>query len=535
MKKNVFYPVFLTLFAFLVVYFSAYFSQNAAFVIDDFDFGVYYDYNEKFYDVLFKNAYNWHGGGYFALFWARFFNFTIPLFLNIHPADFIGFPEGIIKGIFGVFIISITAKYSQIFYKSKILNVVSLIFCALLFFCLGLNFDSVFLSNAYFYRYPMSLLYFALFWYFIYLHITGLRKDKNFLKIGLLSLCAFALGSCLETAIFSSLLLVFLLIFYNFILNVICRLKKDLSETISKYKYVFDVNFYISSFVLYISAFLFLVSGSFQNLASDRGLSAIKFNFPDLREFIGLYNKICFCDELIYWIIFIIFYGIATYFAFRQKEIKNILFPLLMNISVLAVMFSLYFCGKTMYGQNQFWILRLNLIAFYKMQLYLALFILIGYVLKNVKHPKAFLVSFVILALPLLYNVKETYDIYIEENIKRYTIKQENYIAEKILRFYLLQNKTGLVDYEYKKAFCGGLPYWSNNTDINDNNQKYNIFTSVYYPLIYKDNKAFEIGYDFVDDAVRLYEEAGGVFSEDELKNIKFNRLKDDSFVLNIK
>lgn len=51
--------------------------------------------------------------------------------------------------------------------------------------------------------------------------------------------------------------------------------------------------------------------------------------------------------------------------------------------------------------------------------------------------------------------------------------------------------------------------------------------------MIYKDYKSLETGYCLQDNAMELFLNNGGNFSDEELGSLKFSKLFDDNFVLN--
>ena len=75
--------------------------------------------------------------------------------------------------------------------------------------------------------------------------------------------------------------------------------------------------------------------------------------------------------------------------------------------------------------------------------------------------------------------------------------------------------------------------HWSRDFICTDNENcgSYGALNSKYYPLIYKDNKTKTLEYCFNENAIDEFYKAGGCITEEEIKDIKFSRLKDDDFI----
>jgi len=531
LKKINYYRLILVIISVCIIILSGYFSQNSAFFYDEYDFGVAPYPSDSILKCMFNYAFTQHNGGYTTLIMLKALNFKLPVFLHLHPGDFLGFWNGIIKGIFGVFIILSVSKYINIFVKSKTLYLSAFFYFAFLYFYSGLYWESFFLRNISFYRYLFSFLFFSVFWYFIYKSIICKKTKINITNLVFMCLCGFIIGGNLETIAFSSVLLSLFLVFYNLIQKYFFGAVKN--------KYNLNLNFYLPVLFLFITSFILISSHGFKNIAEDRGLSDLAgsmHNFLyNINEFSILFFKYCFSDYLFYWIVFICLLIFSLYHAQKRNELYKIIFPVLMQISVLIITFSLIFCGKT--NENYFWIESPRVINIFFWQLHITLFILISYSLKFFRN-KRFILFLILLIIFLPLCIK-----FMTENIPSFFMRNEqfinykktNYITEKIMRFYYLKEQVPLLPEKYIGDDIS-FPHWMHNfSDGADCSSLSDTFSTIYYRYIYKSNIGTKIPFCIDNNAVNKFKKNGGVIKDYELENIKFSRLFDEDFVLNKK
>ena len=102
-------------------------------------------------------------------------------------------------------------------------------------------------------------------------------------------------------------------------------------------------------------------------------------------------------------------------------------------------------------------------------------------------------------------------------------------------RFYYLQNKTPIIITNLANFFPEAL---GENGETYNYSEELNEFKKLFltsFNLIYKDNNALTLGVTIDENALEKFYENGGIFTEKELKELKFERLKDNDFVLNKK
>ncbi len=346
------------------------------------------------------------------------------------------------------------------------------------------------------------------------------------------SFCGYVLGTSIEISFFLSAFLVVLLIGYNLIIKICSKItKKDIKFS----KYNLDKRFYIPSLFLFIAIFLFASNEGFKQVASDRGMANISISQDILVEFWNLYINSCFSSLTIYWMIFTLLMITSFFFAIKKNEIKKVIFPLLLQVSILAIMFSLVLCGKTYdeMTRDRFYLHHANIIFLYKMLILYPILIYFSYVLKNIrKYIKK--VFPILILITLIYYGIFTYvkfPSFKQKSIAYYKefneLRRNFYISEKMLRFYALKNETAILDKDIITNYC--------HTWIlcgEENNYKDTKIISSYYPRIYRQDIK-ELGFKLEENAVEKFKKNGGSITEDELNNLNFSRLFDENYVLN--
>ena len=212
----------LALICFSIIFLTSYLSRNCTFYGDDMSHSLYQNsIFESLFPTNFHSAYQLHGGGYLCFFLTNFFNYNLPHLLNIHPADFMSIPNGIIKGIFLCIILLSITNFGFIYKNSKFSKSFILIILSMYFFYSIVQINSFIIGfNHSFYRYIFPLLFFSYFWYFIYTRIisnskkTLLFKNNN-LKLLFAIFSGFIIGSSCEIIFSVSAISAILIISYN--------------------------------------------------------------------------------------------------------------------------------------------------------------------------------------------------------------------------------------------------------------------------------------------------------------------------------
>ena len=495
-----------------IVIFFKYLTQNSCFWGDDYFFSRYREYENLFDCLNFRSG---HGSGYIGFFLCKFFSFKLPVLINIHPNDFLCNGANIIRGIFSCFVLLSIISFAVFKNKSKLILVFMYLFTACYFFSNGMK-SCVILVNYNYYRYFFSLLFYCVFWLYIYKNIISDEKfiinKKAILTLLLMGFCGFAIGTSIEINFFVSLMLAGLIVIYTILFR--------------KNKYKLNISFYFPVSILCLAVFLFTSSLGFQSVAADRGMTDINVTYDIFKEFSALYYRVCFKEEILYWILFICLAVTAFVIAKKNNEIKQVVFPLLMEISVLTIIYSLIMCGKTYPFNNQFilYLYHSNIVCLYKMLILVPLYIYFDYVINNIKTRKTLLIVTVLLiAGSCIYGTDCRNNS--QEFINRLSeMKKDQYMYQKIMRYYNIQKQKAKIPQMFLRSF-------------NELNQSFlHISTEVQsMDSINKDNLARRYGYEIVPDGIELFYKDGGAFSDEELKDIKFSRLKYNNFVLNIK
>ncbi len=531
-------------------FFIFYLNQNMCLFNDDLYVGV-----DNLNDLsAFKNPLKMHGGGFLCFILFKLFNYSLPTVLNYHISDFISFQVAIFKSVATVLICFLISKFSILFFQSK--RILSLFFSitSIYIICLVSNpkeeyFVSGLISNFVYFRYLFILLFFSVFWYFIYKNILFSSNVKTY-KLILISLCGFIISSSIEILLFSSFILIFLIIFYNFIINILKKLNVNIK--FSDLNFYLNQNFWIPIISFILGALWYITSVGFIDVAKMRGLNNIYIDFDTIKEFSLLYFKLYIADFWLYWIIFIFSIILIIGYCIKSNQNKKILFlALFMQISIMLAVYSLILCGKTEYTGN-YWLVSGRIIALYKMIILYSLYIFLSVILFEFKKNTPFLNIFErkilvyvihsILVVCLIFSITfyhTGYKSLLNKNscIKFYkSVKKNNYIAEKMLRFYYLKDEVPVLPiqliHDETEENSSYLPFFMFG-GYSENCSNSSFMANIYYPLIYKDNKSIKQGYCFSRNAYEKFYAKGGIITDEELENINFSRLLNNNFVLN--
>lgn len=534
-KNSLFYliPVtVLVLFIFLLIFWS----KGCNFWGDDAWFSLYIG-NEGIFDCLFDGS---HGGKYFGQFLDKFLSMGLPCFLGIHPENFISTWHAFFRALFIIITFLLMSKFVVIYEKSKSLYWLFYIFSIFFFLSImnikenGLYPDIICVYYAY-YRYCFSLLFVACFLYFIYKNITCTEENISKLKLIFISICGYAIGTSSEIAFFLGCTLIFLIIIWD---SLIKRITKKYSANVflNSLKIRLNKNFYIPALFLVTGIILFVSSPGFCQVATDRGMTNINVTYDIFKEFTVCFFEKCVFSIWEFWISFILLYAIALYFSIRNKDLKLAVFSAIYVISLFMVMVSLILLGKASCVNNgAFWIEHNNILFLYKMLLIIPFAINLSYLYFCINKNKKYLCvfySFVILLFCFI-NIKLFFNNQIIDTINHdrnwlYMRKQNNYITNKIVRFYWLNNETVVLPMKL-------LPEDTYGTFLNideETNCVYgeNQLVSL-YKRIYKETPDVSVYICVSDNAINEFYEKGGYITKEELNNLNFSRLFDKNFV----
>lgn len=172
--KNVFFYFVVLLIFILIVGVFAYFSKNSCFFGDDFWYTRFFEPDGLFDTLSFTGG--GHGGGYIGFFLCKLFSFGVPLYLNIHPCDFINTYHNVIRGIFFAIALLLISKFSVFYNRSKLIYTLSFwLLSGICFFNFVRSCSVIDISYS-FYRYLFSFIPFSVLWYYIYKNLVEKNK-----------------------------------------------------------------------------------------------------------------------------------------------------------------------------------------------------------------------------------------------------------------------------------------------------------------------------------------------------------------------
>ncbi|MBQ8762281.1 MAG: hypothetical protein IJZ26_03135, partial [Clostridia bacterium] len=165
----------------LIVPIIVYLTFYGSFWGDDIYFS-HYTHGENLFGCLVEEEFaQQHGGRYIGMFLGKFFSFGLPNMLGIHPAEFIGPYQGVIKGILIVITLLLLTNFIRLVNKSKLL------YLSIFFILTAYFFYSIYSSNTWvpyitynYYRYCVSLLFLGYFFNFMF---ENLLKKARKIKI----------------------------------------------------------------------------------------------------------------------------------------------------------------------------------------------------------------------------------------------------------------------------------------------------------------------------------------------------------------
>ena len=526
--KNIFFYSAIGIISLLFILLILYLSKHCCFWNDDAWFSLYGG-NEKIFDCLISDS---HGGKYIGQFLDKFFSYGLPCMLGIHPENFQVSYHAIIRAVFMAFTLLVMGRFVSIYEKSKLLYLLFYIFLIVLIikYIPSSNIIAIYYS---FYRYCFSILFFGIFWLFIYKNITGLENNKSIWKLIGVSLCGYIIGTSSEIVFFVSCALASLITIWKLV-GILLKNKIKDNLIINSLQIKLNRNFYIPIIFFAIGVVLFVSSEGYRVVSADRGMTNIVVTYDLLKEFTSYFINNCFYEIKEFWIAFLILACSGIYLSIRNKDLKVPLFVFCFLFSLMAVMFSLVLCGKTLNGE--FFIIHCNILFLYKMLLLIPFGIMLSYVFqyifKNNKYHSliisclaVILFSFVSINLfyskNLIQNLNTSEDFLLKQ-------KQENYIWDKITRFYYLNNKTAVLP---KKFIFGEIPYKNNMDDITNCFYERNQF-NVNYHKIYKTSPNVSPYICIKDNAIDEFYNIGGYITKEELNKLDFNRLFDEQYVL---
>ncbi len=508
--KNKFFIITNIFIALFIILFEALCYKEATFFCEDMDDGLYRE-NENMFSCLKNSPDIKYGGGYFQSFLLKFFVLGFPFLFNFHPLDYASIPRGIIFGIFMACLVYSIAKFIKPVYFSKILYLVLAFFSASYVFYLYFVSIQVEINNYVFFRYPFSIFIYNVFWFFIYKNFIKNKLKINIFNLLLMLFLAFALSRSMEILIAASLCNMFFLFICSFFTH--------------KKFYKFNLIFYSLSLFFAFSSMYWILS-----LKTKYPINKLSLNFNYLPEFPNYFLS-SYLPYICIYVILLIPIIIGLWKSPIKTTFKAVLFSLIMEFSTLICFFSLF--GISICN-DLFLFPGVNFT--FKILLFIPIIILISCLIKQIKKYKLRkIIILFISSILFIFSIKITYnlisDFHLHGHIRIMKYKRiVNYINEKMLRFYYLQNQIPVI-YNYDSILTNN--HYINHGAYQEGDCDFNSVTDVYLTHYYKDDSSKKLGFCVSKNASDLFYDNGGIFTEEELHNIKFSRLKDENFIFN--
>ena len=477
--------------------------------------------NDDMFCIVARDNIFFHGR-FLTEFIGNLFIKKIPQFLNINIQDFAIISLGVVNSLI---FISIPYLLSELFYVFHKKNQCFNILITLSFFVvysLLIQIGSVWEFDTYlfFIGYIGIISCFLLFYKKIFeLYINSLKLNKK--DILLLSLYSVLVSSSNEFfAIAAVILLVLMFLEKLFI--------------IIKYKKQQNIGFIILP--LFLISIISLVSFIWKGSLVLWDVYSLKINWGYFITEFFKYSELFFRYAILrnFYFIIPLLLGIFYLLKFDKTEIsgKILRYIIYSNIGFFAFLFGLILLPKTCIytmEENKYWFLHPGLLADYSVFLYASLLLLFGYIINS--QPKK-LIKVIMVCVLLCSSGVLIFNHFTFEKMmfwhSHFSPKKLMYINDKISLFYLKRNKTVVLP---KEQFVYIIPYIA-PADLNEKPElfgktytKEETLYLVYLEQNYKVKANSGITFKTYDEALKEYEEAGGTFSEEELKELKFSNI----------
>lgn len=497
-RENLLFYIGYCLISVFLIIMTAYLSRGCCFAGDDLWFASLRPYENVFSPL---NPFGEvHGDGYFGYWFLTLSVYSLPNFVfHINPSDVISVPFGILRGFLCCIIFFVLLMFFKHLYKGRFFYLVLYLSFAFLFFFFGLN-SFIIVNNYNFCRYFMSLIFAGYFWYFLYICLNCEKPNK--LQFVLACICAYITGMTVEIEIFLTLMLLCLIVVFCLFSN----LKESLKQLA------------VPSLIFLFSMILFTNSSGYKEVSLNRGMNNISITFEAVKEYLSLFFQNCVLQGIIIWLLFFAFCIGALLIAKRKKELKELVFPVFFEISLLAVMFSLILCGKTFEGTNSYYLTHPNILFLYWFLTSIPVLMFLGYILKNTENKKTKVTAAVIILIcACILPFKTQYSRASEMRLE----KMRHYTLEKITLF------------EYYKSGSVSLPQNIVNNYKPEIMLEYGlpVFTN-YLAHTYHLKTINQTPFEFTEDAIEKFYDMGGSFGKKEIEKLKFQNLNDTNFIL---
>ncbi len=509
----------------LTLFISISFFKTNCYYLDD-DMSIFYGYNLEPYHGVFP-----------IVLINRFFGFTLPHLLHIHPQNFlIGAGSIILATLFSLVALSI----SSISFNKKKYNILYPFVFLLVF---GFIYKQIFtisicefLIREGFYRFLFPFIFYSLLLIKIMDLFTksALPSKKD---ITILSFYSFLLACMGEVFAFTS--------FFTLI-SVIAVISLSLSNSelnLSKKERIkklatlfFPILFSLLGTIILVSNQGFLNHVNIKITGYDVSehwfdFLSIKYFLIDFIKYVFLFHRKVICALVL---ITILFY---KYLNFENKRLL-ILADIVMS-SILAFNIALYVMGSTQYFGG-FWVRHPDMILLILIFTIIVLMFMIRILInlleglsdKNLKN-NVLIFVFIFLLMQNLTYLKYNNDSYTRIALPLKKMREAVYVRDKLMLFYTYKNQKVILPY-----YVYYINLWNIYNQVPYENYEKNArVEECYYEGYFNDVyglKKIEYGFDEDNIALKKFKEAGGSLTNDEIKASDFQKLLDKDFVLNI-
>lgn len=464
---------------------------------------------------LFINPHNSH---YISSFFSRLFAVYLPMKLFIHPH--------ILKSryfcyIESLFFLSFSLLITNFFYFNKKINIfypVYFLFSTslILYFIEPEYFLLLYLYDGFF-RMIMPIFIFL---FLLYCLLKKLYSENNNSKLNLL--ISILIFLCCISNEMISVSVIFGLLFY-FILN---NKKRNISSLIN---YILIPMFALA---VYIKAGAFIRHSDSALFGNQYIVNLI----ADIPKFTIDYIKYIFIKHWFLHILFIlqiIILLINKNTEYEKIKSETIKLTVCFYFGVLVFFASLIGLGRNYYTQGEFWIIHNDIHIMYNIILCCFNFILYNLItnLKIIKE-NIFNILFLVLTIFLTNKTYNFYNTALNREIKPILVNA--YKTEKTILLANLKNKTAYLNNE---ILYTSFRYWGYYVTPFEKDENTLYYTSSFTNFMnqFDFTKKIENTFMFTDKdtAEKEFKANGGVFTDEELKNLDFNKLLDEDFLLN--
>lgn len=461
-------------------------------------------------------------GEYLTAFLSEFFVLKLPELLHIHPQNFVD-PYGVlIRSIIFVFGCYVLASFVFVENCKKTFMPFFIVFAFyLILYSFHYEYRAFYLYAAFF-RFYFPFVLSMLFWFIIYKN--SLNDNKTDKKFPISIIIAFLAGYSSEfVSLFSSAALL--------IIGFIKLLNKEIK---------YNKNFFLS--FSFIAGNILVVIQSYYIFYSN---CYIQGQNVSLKLFFNEYWNFVIVQHFVPLLIII-----ALFFILKvmNKTDKSISIPLIgLTLSPYIVMFLFIFCGFYHYDNSHSWLFHGHFHQVIEDILFCIQFFMIGKVFSslsenqnNKKNISIILLLIISFEICYCFDGFSKYCTYSKTSHKE-DDKINTYITDKMFLFYILKNKPIILGNKFVHNTIGIVNPDIYSPDISETdvkNSRWFGYIGLIYPNVAdlsKYNKSNKIYFKSEDDAKKEFYNNGGVFVDDEITELDFNKLNDKNFILNIK